>query len=99
MTKDQMIEIENINVPGKTNRVNAQKYGAMREVLLKVLPEAPPGMSQAQMGQAVLPYLPENLWPDGAKSMWWVKTVQLDLEAKGLLTRCKSGNLTHWHRV
>lgn len=99
MTKDQMTEIENINVPGKTSRVNTQKYNAMREVLLKVLPASAPGMSQAQMGQAVLPYLPEDLWPGGAKSMWWIKTVQLDLEAKGLLARCKSGNLTHWYRV
>lgn len=35
---------------------------------------------------------------DGAKAMWWSKTVQLDLEAKGLLGREQSKPL-RWHRA
>lgn len=87
MPKDKMIAVENINVPGRTSNVNAKKYASMREILLKVLPAKEPGITQAEMGTSVRPYLPQDLWPNGAKSMWWVKTVQLDLEAKGLVIR------------
>lgn len=98
MSRSEMIEVENVNVAGHVSNVNAEKYEAMRRVLLEVLPEDPPGLTQAEMGEAVLPHLPQDLWPNGKKSMWWVKTVQLDLEAKGLLIRNKEGRLTRWRR-
>lgn len=98
MSKRETIEVENVNVPGRCSNVNAEKYKAMRDVLLAVLPKEPPGLTQAEMGAAVLPHLPQELWPNGEKSMWWVKTVQLDLEAKGLVMRDKSGKLTRWRR-
>lgn len=97
MSKSEMTEVENVNVPGQVNNVNAEKYRAMRAVLLKVLPKEPPGLTQAEMSTAVLPHLPDNLWPNGGKSMWWVKTVQLDLEAKGLVMRNKEGKPTRWY--
>lgn len=98
MPEDEMIVVENVNVPGRTSRVNARKYEAMREVLLRVLPADGPGMTQAEMGTAVRPHLPQDLWPGGDKSMWWVKTVQLDLEAKGLVIRDASSTPTRWRR-
>jgi hypothetical protein len=98
MPNKDMIEVENVNVPGRVTRVNAKKYSAMSRVLLKVLPKKPPGVTQSEMGAAVLPHLPQDLWPNGAKSMWWVKTVQLDLEAKGLVMRNKDGRVTRWYR-
>ena len=98
MSKRETIEVENVNVAGRVTNVNAKKYEAMRGVLLKVLPKDPPGLTQAEMGDAVLPHLPQDLWPKGKKSMWWVKTVQLDLEAKGLLVRSKEGRSTRWRR-
>lgn len=97
MPRSNTIEVENVNVPGKFNNVNAEKYVAMRDVLLKVLPKEPPGLTQTEMSTVVLPFLPQELWPDGEKSMWWVKTVQLDLEAKGLVSRYKNGKLIRWH--
>lgn len=98
MSNREMIEVENVNVAGRVTNVNAEKYEAMRGILLKVLPKNPPGLTQAEMGDAVLPHLPQDLWPNGKKSMWWVKTVQLDLEAKGLLVRNKEGRSTRWRR-
>lgn len=98
MSKNTMIAVENINVPGRTSRVNAEKYTAMREILLKVLPPGEPGVTQAEMGEAARPHLPQNLWPNGEKSMWWLKTVQLDLEAKGLVIRDSSSKPTRWRR-
>lgn len=98
MTQRKIVEVENINVPGHVSNVDAKKYDAMRRALLSVLPRNSPGLQQAEMGAGVLPQLPQDLWPDGAKSMWWVKTVQLDLEAKGLLIRNKDGKRTRWYR-
>jgi hypothetical protein len=98
MSKSKMIEVENVNVPGRVSNVNAEKYEAMRDVLLNVLPKELPGFTQEEMSVAVLPHLPQKLWPNGEKSMWWVKTVQLDLEAKGLVTRNKEGKLTRWYQ-
>lgn len=98
MTNIERIEVENINVPGKTTRVNAAKYRAMRKAYMKVLPQGCPGLTQKEAMQKVKAHLPEDLFPGGATSGWWVKTVQLDLEAKGVVVReaCKP---LRWHRV
>ena len=80
------IEVENVNHPGKTARVDADKYAAMRAALEATLPRGV-WATQAELRQIVLPRLPDHLFPGGATSGWWAKTVQLDLEAKGLLVR------------
>lgn len=98
MSAVKTIDVENVNVPGYKSRVNGEKYTAMREVLLKVLPAKTPGLTQEEMRTAVAPHLPQNLWPDGEKSRWWIKTVQLDLEAKGLVARDSSAKPTRWFR-
>ncbi len=87
MPDDEKIEIENINVPGRVERVNRAKYLAMKEALLAVLPNASPGMTAAETKAALLPLLPQSLYPEGATAMWWLKAVQLDLEAKGTVQR------------
>jgi len=60
---------------------------AMREALLTILPAGPPGITVADALVALLPKLDGNLFPDGAKAPWWLKAVQLDLEAKGVIAR------------
>ncbi len=97
MTDDKIV-VENVNTPGRTTRVNAAKYTAMREAYLHVLPTASPGMTQAEVMDAVKPHLPEALFPGGATSGWWVKTVQLDLEAKRLVAREPTRPL-RWHKA
>jgi hypothetical protein len=92
------IMVENVNTPGKTSRVNAAKYTAMKEAMLRVLPQEPPGLTQAEVREAVLPHLPEGLFPGGSTSGWWAKTVQLDLEAKGIVFREATKPL-RWHQV
>lgn len=91
------IEVRNVNVPGHITRVDATKYEAMRRALMKALPRAAPGLTQAEMFEAVLPHLPEALFPGGAKAGWWVKCVQLDLEARGAIAR-EPGKPVRWHR-
>ena len=92
------IAIENVNVPGRSTRVDAKKYAAMRLALLKVLPAKPPGLTQVDMFAAVVPFLPDALFPGGAKAWWWAKTVQLDLEAKRIVARQNTKPL-RWHRI
>jgi hypothetical protein len=96
MAKRKQIAVENVNCPGKLVNVDAEKYAEMKRALLSVLPKSQPGLNQAEMFAAVKPFLPQELWPNGEKSGWWVKTVQLDLEAKGLVVRTKTKPLT-WH--
>jgi hypothetical protein len=91
------VTIENVNHPGSSSTVDAGMYHAMREALLKVLPAEAPGLTEAQMRDAVLPRLPDDLFPGGAKAGWWSKTVQLDLEAKGVIAR-ESSRPLRWHR-
>lgn len=84
---DDKIVVENVNHPGYTERVNRAKYDTMRTALLRVLPTAAPGMKVKDAIEALKPHLDQGLFPGGAKAGWWQKTVQLDLEAKGLITR------------
>ena len=84
---EEKIEIENINTPGRTTRVNRAKYEAMRAALLSVLPRAEPGAIVTDAKTALLPLLPETLFPQGKTAGWWLKAVQLDLEAKGIIAR------------
>ncbi len=87
----EKIVVENINVPGRTQNVDAAKYLAMKKAFLKILPAKSPGVTQKEIQQLVKAHLPEELFPGGATSGWWAKTVQLDLEAKGTVVRedCK----------
>lgn len=81
----EKVEVENINVPGQRTRVDAAKYGAMKSAMLSVMSGDP--MTAAEIKDAAKEHLPEELFPGGATAGWWAKCVQLDLEAKGILTR------------
>ena len=87
---DEMIEIENVGRPGKVYRVDAKKFEAMRAAVLKVLPAKAPGMSVDDTIAAAKAHLPAELFPGGEKAGWWMKAVQLDLEAKKVIARTPS---------
>ncbi|MEO1238985.1 MAG: hypothetical protein AAFW64_04835 [Pseudomonadota bacterium] len=87
---DDKIEVENINVPGQVTRLDRAKYTAMKTALLASLTDQAPGMTAAEMKAALLPHLDPSLFPGGKTSGWWMKSVQLDLEAKGTLRRTNS---------
>lgn len=97
MPAKEKVIVENVNVRGYSSRVDAKKYEAMRKVLLKVVPKSPQGITQKELFKAILPHLPTELWPGGEKSGWWAKTVQLDLEAKGVIQRDSSAKPLRWH--
>ena len=86
-TADDRIEIENAVSPGRTVRVDKAKYEAMKQALLAVLPASAPGLTVAEAKQKLLPMLSQDLFPGGDKAGWWLKAVQLDLEAKDRIVR------------
>jgi len=92
----EKIEVENVNTPGRTTRVDRAKYEAARAALMAVLPASEPGMTPAEAQQAMKAHLPEDLFPGGAKVGWWMKSVQLDLEAKGVIARAPKAPVRLW---
>ncbi|WKD49685.1 DUF6958 family protein [Microbulbifer spongiae] len=84
---NEKIEIENIHTPGRTERVNKVKYMTMRAALLPVLPTEGPGITIADAKKRLLENLSQAVFPGGEKAGWWLKAVQLDLEAKGIIAR------------
>jgi len=87
MAKTPTIRIENVLQPGKTYPVDAAKFEAMKSALLAVVPDTPPGITPEEIIARVQPTLPDDLFPGGTTAGWWVKAVQLDQEAKGVLKR------------
>lgn len=85
--------IEIMNRDGSPTRVNAEKFAAMRAALMAVLPDGPPGLTVAEAKAALLPKLDPALFPGGATAGWWIKAVQLDHEARGLVLRGKGSPL------
>lgn len=83
----EKVEMQNINSPGHVVRVDKRKYEAMKTALLAVMPKTEPGLTVAELKQQLLPLLPEDLFPGGDKAGWWLKGVQLDLEAKAIIAR------------
>ena len=84
---DDKIDVENVTSPNHKYRVNRAKYMAMREALMAVLPTDPPGLTVAEAKIALLPQLSAEHFPGGEKAGWWLKCVQLDLEAKRVIAR------------
>ncbi len=54
-------------------------------------------MTAVEIQERLLAHLPGALFRDGAKAGWWAKTVQLDLEAKGVIAREKTRPL-RWRK-
>ena len=81
------IEVENVNNPGHVTRVDAVKYAAAKTALLAILSGQEQGLTQTEMMAAIKVQIDQTLFPNGAKSGWWTKTVQLDLEVKGQINR------------
>lgn len=86
----EKVEMKNVNHPGQVRRVDRNMYEAMKRAFLKILPKKSPGLTVAEIQERVIAHLPEKLFPNGAKAGWWTKAVQLDLEAKGTVTREKT---------
>ena len=90
------IEIQNVNTPGKTSRVDREKYEEIRRCLLAILPKSSPGLTHKEIVAQSKRHACDQLFPNGEKLGWWTKTVQLDLEAKDVLVR-EAGQPLRWY--
>jgi hypothetical protein len=89
------VEVQNVNHPGARRSVAAAPYLAMRRAMLEVLPRQAPGLTLVALARAIGPRLPPSIFPGGAKAGWWLKAVQLDLEAKRVIVRDGGSPLRH----
>jgi hypothetical protein len=84
------ITVKNVIRPGSERSVDGAMYGAMKRAILAALPRADPGLTLAELHEAIAPHLSVKLYPGGARAGWWLKTVQLDLEARKVISRSKT---------
>jgi hypothetical protein len=87
------VKVRNVNHPHSIRLVNADMHDAMKRADLAVLPKLEPGLTLTEIRKRLKAKLPQGLYPSGAKSGWWAKTVQLDLEARGVIKRVKTSPL------
>jgi hypothetical protein len=57
----------------------------MREAILRVLPSEGPGLTLAEILDAVTPLLPEAQFPDRKTIVWYGRTVPNDMIVSGLI--------------
>ncbi len=93
------VVVESVNVPGYTHAVDAEHYEAMKKVLLKILPRDRPGLTQTEMWAQAASAADKKLFPDHGKVGWWMKTAQLDLEAKRVIVRDQDAKPLRWRRL
>lgn len=95
-----METIEALNPhPGKApTRVNRAHYEAYRCALLRVIPESASGVAFGDLADLVTPHLSPEV-ASATKPMWWVTTVKLDLEARGLIERIPSVSPQRLRRI
>jgi len=67
-------------------RVTKATYEAYRDAMLKVVPDTETGIEYGQLSEAVRPHITQDIL-ESTSPMWWVTTVKLDLEARGLIKR------------
>lgn len=92
-----MRQVGTVNKPGYRANLRADKYTAMEKILLAVLPRKAPGLTQAEMFDAVSKKVDKTVFP-GTTYGWWAKGVQLDLEKRGLVSREATKPL-RWYRA
>ena len=86
------IKAQNVNHPEYTENLNEEKYTHVRNAILETLADDGESLSFNDLRDGVAAYLdehdvPQHLFPKAGSVSWYTKTVQLDLEARGLIER------------
>ena len=82
----EKIEVKNVNVPGQVSRVDVATFQTMMGATMTVIDQSSPMTSKATK-EAAKPHLTKDLSPGRATSGSWQKTVELELEARGIILR------------
>jgi hypothetical protein len=64
--------------------------------VLAALPDAAPGLTPQALIDRVRPQLSPERFPGGSGAGWWVKAVQLDQEARGIIRRADKPPVRLW---
>ncbi len=67
--------------------IEKSKYVTMKAALLKVVPKTGPGVAFKDMKPLVRPHLSKSVFTPEVSITWYLVTVKLDLEARGVLLR------------
>jgi hypothetical protein len=94
--RDDQIEVFNVNHPGRSSFVSKDKYKEVKRVLKDYMPDKSPGLTQDEMASLVIEHVSGKVFEDRTKAGWWMKSVQLDLEAREVMIRENSRPL-RWH--
>jgi hypothetical protein len=86
MNKPEMMEALHPDPTKQGTRVTKATYEAYKTAVLQLIPATKEGIFFADLTKAVEPHLPQALL-DTTSPGWWVTTVKLDLEARGLIER------------
>ena len=90
----EMIDAKNVLHPGKTYRMEADKFRKACAGLLSVLPPTSPGMTQSEMLAGLRTVVSDGDFP-GSTHGWWGKAALLHLEAEGTILR-EIGKPVRW---
>ncbi len=91
------IEVLNANTGRQDGTIERDKYEAMKSALLTVIPNTMDGTPFKTLVEQVAPLLPKAVF-EGASVPWYVTTVKLDLEARGLIERVPKKSPQHLRR-
>jgi hypothetical protein len=94
--KKEKIEVFNVNHPGRSSFVQRDKYEDVKRVLKENMPHKSPGLTQSEMADLVIKKVSDTVFDDKSKAGWWMKTVQLDLEARKVMFR-EATKPTRWY--
>ncbi len=86
MSKKEMFDALHPDPTKQGTRVTKATYEAYRDALLEVIPFTAEGIEYGALSTAVQPYLSAELLANTSPG-WWVTSVKLDLEARGLIER------------
>lgn len=93
------IQARNVNHPAHRQNLKAEKYKLIREAMLHALPtdewmtfSALEAKVRARLAEQAAP---PSLFPKPGSVRWYVKTVQLDLEARGEIERLPKKSPLH----
>ncbi len=82
----EMVDLMHPDPDKQAGRCDAARYRAMKKALLRVIPRRGDGVPFGELVDLVRPHLPAAPF-EGASVSWYVTTVKLDLEARGLIER------------
>ena len=85
-SKKEMFEALHPDPTKQGVRVTKEYYDAYFEALSQVIPDTEEGVFFSDLPKLVDPLLAENIAAN-TKSGWWVTSVKLDMEARGVIER------------